>query len=276
VSVGELFPIDYRVWADYWDLLEHHGLNAENTRLLAGFLASPILILGSGQGLLSHYLAQAGYDVCGVDRSTEMATRAKYRRGMSTVVCDALQLHLRQRFRTIIVSTGVVNDQLLGRGQLPRLIRKVEGHLLPGGYLILGYFRISPWTLVAQELELYGRPSRNVLFWKAQGDLAHAERLFAAGVERSQAVHRAFDVHATKLSCHMDSILAIGKRHIDLGHQSPEQFIGNHSGYYPFPLPRQAESLVFRTLEAERMSQLAVIPMNDGDTRVLVCERIER
>jgi hypothetical protein len=90
VSTGELFPIDYRVWADYWDLLEHHGLNAENAFLLSEALASPMLIVGSGQGLLSQYFAQCGYDICSVDRSIEMAKFATYRRGMPTVVCDAL------------------------------------------------------------------------------------------------------------------------------------------------------------------------------------------
>jgi hypothetical protein len=186
----------------------------------------------------------------------------------------ALQLHLKQRFRTIIVSTGVVNDLFLGEGHLPRLLRNVDSHLMPGGRLILGYFRRSPWTQVAQDLELYGRPSKNVLFWKAQGDRACAEALLAAAVPRPEAVHQLFDVHGTKLAKHMDLILAIGRRHIDLGNDSPEQFIGNHSGYYPFPLPHQSESAMFRTLTEERMSSIALIPMNDGDTRVLVCERI--
>lgn len=270
-----LFPINYHVWARYWDLLEHHGLNADNVGQLAGFLASPILVLGSGQGLLSQRLARAGHDVCSVDRSAEMAELARRRRGVMTLVCDALDLDLGQQFGTVLVTTGVISDALCGGPFLPRLLRVVHRHLTQDGRAIIAYFRVSPWTHVARNLGLYGQPSKNVLFWRAHGDLALAEHLFADSTNRAHIVHAAFDAHRTALDRHMTSIVAIGERYHRLSRRSPEDFIGSHSGYYPFPLRRKSESVVHRTLRDQRMATVATVPMNDGDTRVLVCERIE-
>lgn len=272
--IDDFFPIDFCIWADYWDLLEHQGLNAGNVHLLRHFLGNPLLLLGSGQGLLSSCLIQVGYDVCSVDRSTKMATYAASRRGVSTVVCDALALRLSHRFEALIVSTGLVNLRFLNQGLLPRLLETINWHLAPGGRLALSYFRATPWTQVALKLGLYGRPSNNVIFWHAAGDLAHAQRLFTVRLNDPSVVRRAFNDQPTKLTSHMGLILATGKRYIELNNESPERFIADHTGYYPFPLSRDDESIVFDTVGAHRMNLLSVLSTNSGDTTILVYERI--
>jgi SAM-dependent methyltransferase len=276
MSVPDYYGIDYRVWADYWDLLEQHGLNAENASLLDNYSASPILILGSGQGLVSQHFLQAGYSVCSVDRSAEMADGAMRRRGISTVVCDALNLYLDQRFSTIIISTGVINERSLGHGDLSRLLKRVRSQLVQRGFLVLSYFRMTPWTLAARELGLYARPSNNTIFWRAQGDLAEAERFFVANVEHSEAAQRVFKEHRKALSRHMDAIMAVGKRHIQLGKEEPGDFIANYSGYYPFPLTRSTELLLRQALHAQQFLPRLVKSVNGGDTMVLVCEKTRR
>jgi len=261
------------MWADYWDLLEDHGLNADNAQTLHDFLASPLLVMGSGQGLLSLHFLRAGYHVCSVERSVRMARSAARRRGVSTVVADALEIRLPQRFQGVIVSTGVVNSRTLDQGLLPPLLESINRHLVPGGRVALSYFSATPWTRVAKELGLYGRPSNNVLFWVARGDFVYAERLFRGRLDDPGRVHRAFTDQGAKLSSHSRSILAIGKRYIELHEESPEQFIVEHSGYYPFPLFRGDESKVIRLLVAHQMNLLSVLSANGGDTTVLICER---
>jgi SAM-dependent methyltransferase len=273
MTTDGLFPIDFRVWADYWDLLEHHGVNAENAYLLQAFLASPILVVGSGQGLLSLHLLDAGYDVCSIDKSATMAEYAARRRHVSTTVCDAVVLRLPQRFRGIVVTTGIINTRTIEQGLLPPLLENIDRHMAPGGRVAFSYFSATSWTDVAHELGLYGRPSNNVIFWIAHGDLTHAVRLFAVHLGNPEVVRRAFDSQPTKLSSHMESILTIGKRYVELHDESPDRFIADHSGYYPFPLSRSEESTLLKTLVAHRMCPLSVLSTNDGDTTMIVCER---
>lgn len=273
MTTNGLLPIDFCIWADYWDLFEQNGLNGDNGHRLHNFLASPVLILGSGQGLMSAHFMRAGYRVCSVDKSARMAAYAARRRGVSTVVCDALLLRLPHHFQAVIVSTGLINLRSLGQGLLPPLLETIKWHLAPGGRLVLSYFRVTPWTHTAQQLGLYGRPSNNVILWHAGGDLVYAEQLFAAHLNDPPVVRQAFDQQRTKLLSQMSSILATGRRYVELHKEPPEKFIAYHSGYYPFPLSRDDESKIREALTEHQMILLSVLSTNDGDTTILVYER---
>lgn len=264
------FSIDLTTWADYWDLIEENGLNSDVVHRLAPDLESPILIVGSGQGLVSARCIALGHNVWSVDKSAAMADRALHRRRVPTIVGDVFEVELAMRFKTILVSTGIINERTLDEAVLPRLMASVRRLLADDGRLVLAYFRRSLWTDIATELGLYGRPSRNLLFWQARGDLAHAEQKFSDAANRPADVHRVFSEHYEPLARHQDFITRVGQRHQMLAGREPDAFIAEHSGYYPFPLTREAERQVEDVLGSERLSRRTLV-VNGGDTSVHVC-----
>lgn len=262
-------PTDYAVWADFWDLMETHGLNARAIPVLAPFLRAPVLLVGSGQGLVARSLEHAGYAVVSVDSSPAMARHALERRGVRTLVCDAVDLRMDRTFGTVLVSTGVVNERTLQRRIVPRLAASLRPLLRPGAHLLLSYFRRSAWTGVAHLLGLYGRPSANELFWAAGGDLDRAERLFAVRTGHRAAVHRTFQRHHDALARHSRFVVDVGRRCAELGVTSPEAFLREHSGFYPYPLTAHAEAALTRGLHAAGLTSRSRLVLEGADTRVV-------
>ena len=262
------YPTDYEVWAQYWDLIESHGVNVTAIPVLGPLLRGPILLIGSGQGLVAQSLVEAGFDVVAVDNSPAMARLALERRGLRTLVCDVVDLRLDERFGTILVNTGVVNGRSVDAGIVPRLATSLRPLLEPDAHLLIGYFRTSVWTHVAETLGLYGSPSTNELFWTSEGDLARAEHLFAVRSGRPFAVHRAFERHRVELARHAEFILRVGERCSTL-REAPAAFLRQHGGFYPFPLEPRSESELARSLLRAGLVRCADQVLNGGDTRVI-------
>jgi SAM-dependent methyltransferase len=110
---------------------------------LARRSGGPILEIGSGTGRVLVPLAQAGFDVVGVDVSPEMLARARANveaagvgPRVRLVEADALSLDLEQRFPLAIValnSFGHFNNP----GEPQRLLTRIRDLLVPGGRLAL-------------------------------------------------------------------------------------------------------------------------------------------
>jgi len=229
-------PIDYTIWAEYWDLLEHQGLEIDFMQRFIGFVDSPCLVVGSGQGLLSEFLEQRGYEVVNNDSCTDMAVRAKQRRQIETIVGNIVDIRLPIKFKTVVISTGIINELAIAQNQLYKIINSIDHHLIVGGSLILAYFRRTFWTDLAEKLGLYGVPSNNVLFWKAQGALERAANLFGVCNSKPRETQVLFDTYRECLNRHMNMVCRIGERHETLCPNSADLFIERHSGYYPFSL----------------------------------------
>ncbi|WP_129337984.1 class I SAM-dependent methyltransferase [Cellulomonas endophytica] len=264
------YPTDWAVWADHWDLVEGHGMNVEAVPALAAQLRDPVLLVGSGQGLVAASLSSAGFHVVAVDSSATMARRARERRGVETVLCDVVDLRLGRRFATALVSTGVVNERSIAAGLVPRLVEVLRAHLLPDGVVLIAYFRRSAWTGVAELLGLYDRPSTNAFFWVAGGDVERARQLFTDRSADPEAVGLAFSRHGEALARHADFIRRVGERCERLGSVDPEGFIRDHAGFYPFPLSTAAEVSLLAELGAGGLVPRGEALLNGADTRVVV------
>lgn len=137
-------------YARYYDLLYKDKDYAGEARFVSGLIkehapyARTILELGCGTGIHAKLLAEAGYDIHGIDRSSEMLERARCRlTEVSPAVTgkwlfshgDIQTVRLEDTFDVIIslfhvISYQVTNEDLLATMETTR------AHLKPGGIFI--------------------------------------------------------------------------------------------------------------------------------------------
>lgn len=103
--------------SDFWNVLAQFHADVEDSnfdlasvRRLLPEIASPVLVVGAGQGLIVAELRKNGFACDGVDLSSEMIRQAKLRRGITLVQADAKAMPFpTASYETIIYATGVVD-----------------------------------------------------------------------------------------------------------------------------------------------------------------------
>jgi ubiquinone/menaquinone biosynthesis C-methylase UbiE len=117
-------------------------------RRLADELGGPVLEIGSGTGRISIPLAEAGFEVVGVDSSKAMLRLAEAKRAalapeaagrLTFVHGDMTTLQLDRRFPLIVAPSRVFQFALTSDAQRAAL-RAFKRHLAPGGRLVLDIF----------------------------------------------------------------------------------------------------------------------------------------
>ena len=115
----------------------------------------PILDLGCGTGRMTIPIAQAGYEITGIDIVPGMIERAKQKAGNLTIdwlVADARDYHLGQQFRMIFES-GSVFMHMLERTDQRAYLARVREHLAPGGRFVMSLYFPHPSRLQSDSEE---------------------------------------------------------------------------------------------------------------------------
>jgi SAM-dependent methyltransferase len=147
-------------YASFYDALYADKDYEAECEFLVGVLAerglrpgSSVLDLGSGTGGHAVPLSRRGFDVVGVDRSSQMVNqgRAKAREAgteVEFVVGDVRDVKIGRTFDAVVSMFAVVGYQLTN-DDLARMFANVRGHLEPGGVFVFdGWF--GPAVLVQQ------------------------------------------------------------------------------------------------------------------------------
>ena len=100
-----------------------------------------ILDLGCGTGTHAFILANQGYEVLGVDRSSEMVLRANQKKAkysdlpVNFIESDIINIKLDQKFDAVLMMFAVLGYHNTNQ-QILTALRKVKEHLKPGGLFI--------------------------------------------------------------------------------------------------------------------------------------------
>ncbi|HRX05231.1 MAG: methyltransferase domain-containing protein [Anaerolineae bacterium] len=157
---------DFDRFARFYDL--DYDSFQEDVAMYLGFAertGGPLLELGCGTGRLLLPLAEAGYEVTGVDMSEQMLAiaRAKLDAGdlsdqATLLLADMREVQLEQRYRLAFIAINSFMHLTTMEDQLAAL-RTWRDALLPGGLLVIDVFNPNPQQLLEADgrVEMQGR-----------------------------------------------------------------------------------------------------------------------
>ena len=157
---------DFDRFARFYDL--DYDSFQEDVAMYLGFAertGGPLLELGCGTGRLLLPLAEAGYEVTGVDMSEQMLAiaRAKLDAGdlsdqATLLLADMREVQLEQRYRLAFIAINSFMHLTTMEDQLAAL-RAWRDALLPGGLLVIDVFNPNPQQLLEADgrVEMQGR-----------------------------------------------------------------------------------------------------------------------
>ncbi len=135
---------DYDLIAPFYDIEHAHFDEDVDVYLnFAELSGSPLLELACGSGRLLLPLAEAGFEVTGVDNSTNMLNLAEQRLQQAGLAArctlvqqDMCSLHLDQMFRMAFIALGSFGH-MITRKEQQQALRAIRNHLATGGRFIL-------------------------------------------------------------------------------------------------------------------------------------------
>ncbi len=131
-------------WAPYWEILEDRHLSKMVTEKFVGYVKSPVLVIGAGQGIIVNYLKELGHVVDGVDLEPEMIRIAKERRNLDIIHADARKMPFNDgSYKTVIIASGVV-DYGTPEDVIKEILDESKRVTAKGGNLFVSFYQIHP------------------------------------------------------------------------------------------------------------------------------------
>lgn len=144
----------YEEWCRFLlDMIEKYGISKpERSEDLLQSEKNLVLDLGCGTGTLTEMLADAGYDMIGVDSSADMLELAMEKRERSGHEILYLQQDMRELalYSTIgtVISVCDSLNYLMAEKDLETVFRLVENYLFPGGIFIFDFNTVYKYAEV--------------------------------------------------------------------------------------------------------------------------------
>lgn len=272
------------VWsqvARVWHIRERtavEGKQAFTPRLIQELTVfrSPILVVGGGAGLIPIHLARMGHQVTSVDSCAEMTRLARDRaevEGVSLEIlhCLGSQVTEDERFRTVLLNTGVVTQSTLRSAETDATLARSHANLRSGGRVVLAYCLETEsncdYRALYAELGLNRTPSNNRLFLGTDALDEVAARFRAApGLD----AHR---VEATLRDCatlFAEQHRMMRSLEIELRRQGvdPAPFVATQFGFEKPYLCQDEEKLLIDMVGA-RFDDLECKLLSDDETSVI-------
>ena len=179
--------VPYDMWAGYYRLLLAQGGHDPDT----------VLDVCCGTGSVAELLADAGYEVTGIDLSPDMIAVAQAKevfqpRGVTYLVADATNFDLGRTFDAAYSFFDSLN-YITSHDGLRAALRRVAAHLKPGGTFIFDLNTEYAFTAELFTQEDKRKRSKLHYEWKGQYDkstrLIHVDMRFWRDGEEFREVH---------------------------------------------------------------------------------------
>ena len=132
----------WSAFAPYWEHLERRHLAPLVADDFLPLVASPCLVVGSGQGLVVEHLRGRGVAAFGLDLERGMLLRGLARRGVDGVQADARRMpYADSAFCAVIVASGVI-DYLDDADAIAGILAECRRVLAPGGALLVAFYKL--------------------------------------------------------------------------------------------------------------------------------------
>jgi Methyltransferase domain len=262
----------FDAFGPYWEYFEQAGLSGEALKSIEP-IVSPVLVLGSGQGVVSQTLTAAGHDVTNVDCSRAMIDYARTRRQVETILGDAASIALERRFATVIIATGILTDANVHTRFVTDVVNNADRHLSDDGHVVLAYFRRSRAREVLERLGLLGHPSTNAKVWEGRDSLAGMKAALMACGYGDRALDVAFVVFDEALDRQRQLMADVGHAYVRARGVAapPPEFLDQFAELGECYLSSESEDAVRKAIEDRHTIVNRLEPADD--TIVLVYKR---
>lgn len=134
----------FEFWAPYWSFIEDNLLDILSINQLSNMFASPVLVVGAGQGILVEQLKNKGLKVDGIDFSPTMIKYAKQRRNIDLITADAKSMPFADNaYQSTIIATGVV-DFLDDKKTMVQIIHEIKRVTRNKDHIFIAFARMDP------------------------------------------------------------------------------------------------------------------------------------
>ena len=248
---------------------------------LMHFMASPILVVGAGTGVIPGYLAGQGHDVVAIDSCPEMVNLTEEQANwdghdFTIMHMDGRELTFPEKsFSTVICSSGVITQSTLHQPWIEVILKKCRQALVPRGKLIAAYCLETeenhPYREIYERLHLNRVPSKNTLFLGVDTLEDVRQRIVEQGILNENDVHDLFIRYSGIITQHHRMIRAVEKELRRLNVE-PEAFMASYFAFEKPYLTSNEQSYLMN--QVDRLFQHTGNQLlSDGETAVITGTR---
>lgn len=231
-----------------WSHFEQDGLNNQMINQYFASIKSPLLVVGSGQGIVSKCFLSKGLDVDNIDRLKSMANLAKSRRQIKTMVIDFLEFSPKKKYKTVIVNTGVLSSSFVSSHCLS-FTEKLNTCLAKNAIAILSFFKKNDFDIAAEIIGITHNSELLVKIWEGTQNGVSITKI----VESLKYLNGSFYL-ASKFK---NDLIEFETQIRDSGqtfktlypNKSVQKFIANSLNYISFGLDMQLQLRLFNSIE---------------------------
>jgi len=243
-----------------------------NDKLISQFMTtilSPVLVVGSGQGIVSRALLDDGHHVHSIDCLESMAQLAARRNYVETEVIDFLDLNATNEYRTVIINTGVLYPIFIKR-HLNDFVDKINEVLRCGGVILLSFFRKTDFDRTVLDLKLHKDQRLLVEIWRGLNSGRNIFEVLSNEFRDLPGIQYLLCRHKQELEEFEAQIRDAGRRFGSFHSSSEtERFISKALSYVSFGLDRSDQISIFHSLDRLSMKLKNVYSVKNASYAVL-------
>lgn len=232
-----------------WEHFEQDGLTDAIILRFMSSIVSPVLVVGSGQGLVSRALLDAGHQVHSIDCLEIMAQLAVQRNSVETTVIDFLYLNATNEYKTVIINTGVLYPIFIKR-HLNDFVDKINEVLRCGGMILLSFLRKTDFDITVLDLKLHKDKKLLVEIWRGLNSGRNIFEVLLNEFRDLPGIRYLLCQHKQELA-EFESQIRIAGRKFESSNscKKTEEFIAESLSYVSFGIERDDQISLFHSFD---------------------------